>query len=315
MDQGRRPTWWVRGAVRLLKVGARLGPSLPPVDPDTYRFPPDQKVRAGALTLNALHWEGSGPPLLLVHGLNANAWIWARVACLLSPARDVVAVELRGHGQSDLPPDGYALENTTRDLEAFLDAWGIGQVDIAGHSWGGVVVTHFAGSCPERVRSLILGDPVLPQGLNVAYRTLDRVMDAMFAAERGPFPDDDAWWNAYRQIPFLCHDDEMDRRFWTANFLRHPDGSYHHHLPDEGLEEILYQTLMSDIRDVAARIRCPVLLIKASRTISFLPGEFVWTRRHLFPREVTIAGDHSCNHSNPRDTARAMRAFLHEVSP
>ncbi len=313
--QGRHPAPWVRAALALLHAGARLGPPVPRPDAATYRFPEPGLVQAGRVTLNAYRWKGTGPTLLLVHGLNANAWIWARVACLLHPERDVVAVELRGHGFSDVPAQGYAHEQTSADLEAFLDALGLDQVDLAGHSWGGMVVTHFAGSRPQRVRSLILADPVLPHGLNPAYRWFDAVMDALFAAERGPFPDEASWWAAYRTLVFLRHDDEMDRRFWRTNFRRLEDGTFHHRLPDEALEEILYTTLMTDIRGVAARIRCPVLLMNATTSINFFPGERWWIRRNLFPREVLVTGDHSFIHSNSRDTARFMRAFLHEVSP
>ncbi len=316
MDRGRNPTPWVQAALALIRAGSRTMPPPLPVDSRTYLFPSPRRIQAGPVTLGLLQWPSDGPTLLLVHGLNANAWIWARTACLLSPERNVLAMDQRGHGRSDVPPAGhYSLAHTSTDLEQLLDALDLDQVDLAGHSWGGLVVAHFAATRPERVRSLILADPVLPQGLNRIYRALDAVLDALFAAERGPFPDEASWWNAYHLIEFLFRDDPMDRRFWKENFVRRPDGSFHHRLPDDAFEEILYRTLMSDVRAQVRGIRCPVLLMKATATINFLPGELWWTRRHLFPREVTIAGSHSFIHANPVDSARAMRAFLHETSP
>jgi len=309
--RGSHPDWWARWAREGLRTAARLFQQQSQrMDPATYIFPAPKKVQLGAITLNYLQWESDLPTILLIHGLNANAWMWAREANLLRKDPNVISVDLRGYGNSTSLKRGYSLEETTEDLLAFLDHVAPGKVDLAAHSWGGMVATHLAGTDPDRFRSLSLADPVLPQGLNRLYRTLDKLIDAIFAAERGPFPDEAAWKKAASEIIYLQWDDELDHRYWSANFTRLEDGSYQPVLPDSAFEEIFYRTLMTDSRAVAQRIKCPTLLMLPSSPINFLPGEYRWIRRTLFPAERRLNGDHSFIHSNPVDTAHAMLDFL-----
>lgn len=93
---------------------------------------------------------GDGPlrPFLLVHGLAANARVWDAVARhLLAAGHAVAAVDLRGHGRSEAPPDGYDTDTAADDLAGVLDELGYtgGREPIAvGQSWGGNVVVSLA---------------------------------------------------------------------------------------------------------------------------------------------------------------------------
>ena len=86
----------------------------------------------------AYNRAGDGEPLLLLHGTGGSRRHWNPLWSLLAPQRDLIAVDLPGHGESDPPPDedhtpvGYA-----NALASFLDELGIEQAHIAGVSVGG----------------------------------------------------------------------------------------------------------------------------------------------------------------------------------
>jgi 2-succinyl-6-hydroxy-2,4-cyclohexadiene-1-carboxylate synthase len=102
--------------------------------------------------------EGSGPPLLLLHGFTGSLRSWDEVRSDLVRSARVIAVDLIGHGLTASPDDHrrYTLEWSARDLTALLDALELEMADVAGYSMGGRVALHFATTQPERVRGLIL---------------------------------------------------------------------------------------------------------------------------------------------------------------
>jgi len=113
------------------------------------------------VTLNYLQL-GSGEQLVLIHGLGANLSFWYfGAAQRLALRRRVLMYDLRGHGRSSMPREGYGLHHMVRDLAALLDFLGIVRADIAGHSFGGRVALAFAALHPQRVRNLVVADTQL----------------------------------------------------------------------------------------------------------------------------------------------------------
>jgi pimeloyl-ACP methyl ester carboxylesterase len=118
-----------------------------------------RRVPAGSIHLSVREWPGEGRPLLLVHGLASNARTWDGVATRLNMAgHAVVAVDQRGHGLSDKPDTGYGFTEVTSDLRALIDALGMQRPVLAGQSWGGNVVMHFAARYPDALSGLVLVD-------------------------------------------------------------------------------------------------------------------------------------------------------------
>jgi pimeloyl-ACP methyl ester carboxylesterase len=116
---------------------------------------------SGGVTLNVLASgiDHPGTPILLVHGLASNARLWDGVAERLAAAsHPVAAVDLRGHGRSDKPDDGYDFATLTDDLLTVLHDLGWQSPWLAGQSWGGNVVLEMAVRHPDSTGGLVLVD-------------------------------------------------------------------------------------------------------------------------------------------------------------
>ena len=100
--------------------------------------------------------DTTGLPVVFVHG-GTDSWrSWEPVLPYLPDAIHAFALTQRGHGDADRPATGYRFEDFAADLTAFIDALGLEQVVIAGHSMGSYVAQRFAMDHPDRVLGLVL---------------------------------------------------------------------------------------------------------------------------------------------------------------
>lgn len=101
-------------------------------------------------------------PILLVHGLASNALLWEGAAHeLVNMGHVAKAVDLRGHGLSEKPDDGYDMQSVTNDVAGLLRnlaANGFERPVVIGQSWGGNVVVELAHKYPELVRGVVAVD-------------------------------------------------------------------------------------------------------------------------------------------------------------
>ena len=124
------------------------------LEPRSFRVP----VTDG-LELHVLEWSTEGVPLILLHGHGNEAHLWDDFVPCVAPHYRVLAVDQRGHGDSDWDPDGrYDTEFMIRDLEALTAALEIDRFVLIGFSMGGRVSMGFAGRHPERLAGLVLVD-------------------------------------------------------------------------------------------------------------------------------------------------------------
>lgn len=102
--------------------------------------------------------EGSGPPLLLLHGFTGSLGTWHRVLDAFTPYFTTVRVDLLGHGRSDAPhdPGRYALTESATDLHTLIDDLGFDRFHLLGYSLGGRVALHVALAQPHRIEKLVL---------------------------------------------------------------------------------------------------------------------------------------------------------------
>jgi pimeloyl-ACP methyl ester carboxylesterase len=99
---------------------------------------------------------GSGPALLLLHGLGADHTTWDPVIDQLARRYTVIAPDLLGHGQSAKPRADYTLGGYANGMRDLLTVLGIERVTLVGHSFGGGVAMQFAYQFPERTERLVL---------------------------------------------------------------------------------------------------------------------------------------------------------------
>jgi pimeloyl-ACP methyl ester carboxylesterase len=108
-----------------------------------------------------LHWAEMGEtgqkvPVVLLHGLNDSYLTWKRVAPLLAVDRRVLMPDLPGYGLSERPDASYELRWHAHAMAKWLEAVGLEQCDIVGHSFGGGVAQVMLLECPARIRRLVL---------------------------------------------------------------------------------------------------------------------------------------------------------------
>ena len=134
-----------------------------PLNGVTPRFP-DGEVRAidisDGTTINTVT-AGTGPTVVLVHGLTGSRHDWGPVGTRLVEAGfEVIAVEQRGHGDSTVGSDGWGIPHNGRDLARVLEALEVRDAVVAGHSMGGMATMTMALDHPavaqQRVKSLVL---------------------------------------------------------------------------------------------------------------------------------------------------------------
>jgi pimeloyl-ACP methyl ester carboxylesterase len=99
---------------------------------------------------------GSGPALLLVHGITSSLRTWSKVVPLLAENHTVIAPDLLGHGGSAKPRGDYSLGSFASGLRDVLIALGHKRATVVGHSMGGGIAMQLAYQFPERVERLVL---------------------------------------------------------------------------------------------------------------------------------------------------------------
>jgi pimeloyl-ACP methyl ester carboxylesterase len=264
--------------------------------------------------------EGGEPALLALHGLASNARWWDLVAERLAPTNRVLAVDLRGHGLSDRPDDGYDFDTVAADVYDVVNELHPTPLAVAGHSWGASVALVYAANYPASTLGAICVDggatdlkayfgpswamaeqtmkpPALP-GITAA--TLRAWMDSSPISE-GSDPDTAA---SIMQANF--EDDGSGKgtlrpRLALANHMQ-----IAHHLYDlDGFE-------------VMARTQCPVLFIPAGHPDhEDLPKVRAMERARGVlgerARVVWVDGVHDIPVQRPVEVAAAIADFLHSL--
>ena len=102
-----------------------------------------------------------GLPVVLVHSLAGTTQQWSEQLRHLRQTRRAVGFDFRGHGRSDAPKNGdYTIAGMAADIAATVDSLGLDRFVLVGHSMGGGAALVYAGSHPDRVRGLMLIDPI-----------------------------------------------------------------------------------------------------------------------------------------------------------
>jgi len=150
------------------------------------RQPVDRYLDVNGLRIHYVDWGGTEKPLVMVHGLDRVARTFDHLAVRLSPAYRVIAVDMRGHGDSGWDPQGrYLVEDHVGDLEGVVQQLGLRDLVLWGNSTGGRVVQVFAGKHPELVSHVISEDvgPERPRQIADNYAKRVQQEQAGWASE------------------------------------------------------------------------------------------------------------------------------------
>ena len=256
-----------------------------------------------------LHYARTGshnPPIVLAHGLTDNGAQWEDLAEALSETWDVVTYDARGHGSSDKPAGDYGAADHAADLLALIDALGLRQPVLLGHSMGGATVAHAAAAAPDIVRAVILEDP--------AFTAPGRPVLAL---------PGDTWaadWRA--RLDVYKSNTPADLR--VAGRAEHPlwpEAQIEHWATaKQQLDPVVLDWLYAQQtawREVLARISCPTLLIIGESALgSIVSLEVATEMAQVLPHgQVTqvFGAGHSIRREQFERYRDAVTAFLRKL--
>jgi haloacetate dehalogenase len=180
------------------------------------------------IQISYLEWNQGNVPLLLLHGFADHALVWSSLGDYLSEHYHIVAPDMRGHGESSKPDKGYTFTDAIADLEALMEHLGWSDAHVLGHSWTGKVALIWARQHPQRLRSMILVDPIfvwkMPSVMKVTFPLLYRVLP--FLQGMGPFASYEQALNQARQLNLYQGWSSLQQRVFQAGIEQKPDGCW-----------------------------------------------------------------------------------------
>ena len=222
----------------------------------------DRFADVGGLKIHYLDVPGGDPPIVLLHGLSANAHSFGGlIAAGLAPTFRVVAPDLRGRGQTDKPATGYAMADHARDVVALLDALGFDRpVVLGGHSFGAFLATFVAAHYPARVAKLIAIDAAItldPKVGEMLKPSLDRLTRTS--------PSVDAYLADVRGAAYLAGmwDDAIEG-YYRAELQVNPDGTAQSMTSASAIAQALQGIGAVPWTEVVASVTQPAILINST---------------------------------------------------
>ena len=241
--------------------------------------------------------RGQGEPILLHHGYTASRVNWMPVAERLEHRYQIVLMECRGTGQSEHTPDGYTLEQYTRDVVAMLDHVGLDRVTFAGHSMGGGIGYLLALDHPERLERLVLMAPIPAEG--VGEITPELREQRLEERRRG---DKEAILARYRAMQFR---DDVETEEWFVDRAEHILSVSEGHF-ERGAESM--QAL--DVAHRLAEITTPTLMIAGAVDSLLFANLENFMRLPKATLEVLSRAGHEVAVHEPDRVAAAIDSFM-----
>jgi pimeloyl-ACP methyl ester carboxylesterase len=194
------------------------------------------------------------PTFILIHGLASSRRIWDYVIPLLRVEHKVIAFDLRGHGETEKPEVGYALEDMATDIDELMRRYGVTRPVLVGHSAGANVALHHA-TTRRNARGIVLIDGAIVE-LH-GHLSWDDALSALMP------PPDDAYQiekfvrDGWSEVPNSDQLMEMRRSFFEWD----KGGEVRKRLTPERHLAILRSLWEQDVHADLASLQCPALLI------------------------------------------------------
>lgn len=213
------------------------------------------------IDLACIERPGGEVPLVLLHGITDNAFTWLPLLDRIDSRCRVIALDFRGHGESDKPEDIYDTEAYAADVRHFIDEVFGQPALVLGHSLGGVVAVQVAATAPEKVRGLFLEDPPLyfVNDLNAVYRGLFEAMVLMARTLQDGTRSREAWFEVMAAAPDPYSGRPGIETMGAEKISLRLDSISR--MKPKALEDGLAGSLEWDTDAVLARLSAPVTLI------------------------------------------------------
>ena len=278
-------------------------------------LPASHHLLLGRMRFHYLDWGTKGlPPVLFLHGGGLNAHTWDIVCAALRRERHCLALDQRGHGESEWSPEmDYATESHAGDVGAFVDALKLERFVLVGMSLGGANGLAWAGQHSRRLAGLVLID-VGPEVRAEGVRKI-----AAFTSEAVPLDSVEQY--VERALSFNPRRNrELLRRSLLHNLRRMPDGRFMWKYDQRHRGRALDPAVVARRREMlwaaVDGVTCPVLVVRGAQSDVFhdedaerLAGRF------RQGRWVKVEGaGHTVQGDNPAGLLVELRKFLAEVA-
>ncbi|MGZ5238547.1 MAG: alpha/beta fold hydrolase [Caldimonas sp.] len=279
------------------------------VDAEGVAPPAERRVEVGGLALRYLEWGAAdAPAIVLLHGGGQSAHTWDVCCLILARRYRCLALDQRGHGDSDWSSEGaYGFDDHAGDVAGFVERLELRRPLLVGMSMGGINATVYASRHAGRLRGLVSVDV----GPDVQFEPVQRLMQGLGAYRFFASPRDAAQrlsrQGARRSVDLLedtlaYNLRETDDASWTWKYDPRT-------LADKSAEQILAPR--QAIWGMLDGVTCPVLVVRGGDSEVFSDADAAKFAAHLpHATRVTVAkARHSVQTDNPRGLAAPITAF------
>ena len=220
-------------------------------------LPEVASIQVNGIMLSYKDWPGERGPLVCIPSLSAHKGTFDALAARLSPEYRLLALDLRGRGDSDKPQEGYGFAYHARDILAFAGVLGFDTFSIIGHSYGATVGVYLASIRPLLVRSLVMIDG--------GADPKEEVMEAMRPALKRlgvVYPSVGAYLEAMREIPYYRPWNETLERFLIEDLERLPNGEVRSKASPQAVERDLDIHFYYSMCVHFPTLQCPTMFIR-----------------------------------------------------
>jgi pimeloyl-ACP methyl ester carboxylesterase len=269
----------------------------------------ERTVRVNGVTLHYLDWGAADrPPVILLHGITGHARVWDHLASRLLPGHRVLALDQRGHGDSDAAPDDdYGVGTMADDVAAVAASLRLDRFALIGHSMGGRIAIKYAADHAARLDRLVIIDI----GPEINLAGLQRVRDMM--AHSPERIESEEWAVEYIRRGNPLQDLDMLRERVRHGLKRRPDGELTWKYA-KGLRDMMRAGRRDavDLWEPLPRITCPTLVVRGAES-DILSADVAKKMTERLPdgRLIEVEGaGHTVPADRPEEFVRQIRAFL-----
>jgi pimeloyl-ACP methyl ester carboxylesterase len=264
-----------------------------------------------SMEISYLQWSDRGMPLLLLHGMADHALVWSSLGDYLSSNYQVIAPDLRGHGESGKPATGYHFQDYIGDLRALINHLGWTQAHILGHSWSAKIAAIWATQQPEVFKSLILVDPFfidkMPSWIRITFPILYQVL---------PFLKITRSFDSYQSIEAIARQlkqykgwSNLQQEVFKNAIEQKADGSWSSKFTLSARGEI-FEDVMG-FAGLTKTLDIPSLLILPQQGLNRTAWQIQSYKRYLTSLEIKkIPGNHWAFLGEPEIFNQAVAEFL-----